>query len=236
MTDLHTHILPGMDDGAKTVEESLTLLRIERDQGVDTVVLTPHFYPQREGINGFLARREEAMVRLQEAMDACTLDSPSFPKVLLGAEVLWRSDLLDEEDLDKLCIAGTKNLLLELPFFSWNSQMIDQLYDMIGQTGITPIIAHLERYLSLQPKALIEEILALEIPVQISAEILKHPLRRSGAMNLLKSGRAHLLASDCHDSAQRIPNLAAGMEIVRRKLGDSFVQDLSACADRLVGK
>ena len=57
MTDLHTHILPGMDDGAVSVETSLEMLRMERDQGVDAVVLTPHFYRDRERPEQFLARR-----------------------------------------------------------------------------------------------------------------------------------------------------------------------------------
>ena len=57
MTDLHTHILPGMDDGARSAEESIHLLRLEWEQGVRRVALTPHFYPQREGLEEFLHRR-----------------------------------------------------------------------------------------------------------------------------------------------------------------------------------
>lgn len=216
------------------MEESLALLRMEQNQGVDTVVLTPHFYPHRESINDFLARREKAAGRLQEAICACEQDSPAIPQLLLGAEVMWRSDLRDGDGVDKLCIMGTKKLLLELPFSTWTVQMIDQMYDMMGRTGITPIIAHLERYLLLQPKALIQEILSMGVPVQISAEILLHPLQRSGAMKLLKSGQAHVLASDCHDCRMRVPNLATGMEVLRRKLGDSAVKELAACADRLM--
>ena len=67
MTDLHTHILPGMDDGARTVKESLKMLRMERSQGVDTVVLTPHFYRDYETPEHFLQRREES-VRVLETV------------------------------------------------------------------------------------------------------------------------------------------------------------------------
>lgn len=230
MTDLHTHILPGMDDGAKTVEESLALLRMQQSQGVDTVVLTPHFYPNKENVDSFLARRDEAVKRLQDALDAA--EEP-LPELLLGAEVLWRSDLIEWERREELCISGTRNLLLELPFTPWDGRMIDRLYDMIGHTGITPIIAHLERYLPLQSKAMIQEILSLGVPVQISAGILTHPLQRNGAMKLLKNGQAHLLASDCHDCVRRVPDLAAGLEIVRRKLGEQCARELINCADEL---
>ena len=70
MTDLHTHILPGMDDGAKTPEESLQMLRMERDQGVDTVVLTPHFYRDRERPEWFLARRRASAEALRQEAEA----------------------------------------------------------------------------------------------------------------------------------------------------------------------
>ena len=54
MTDAHTHILPAMDDGAKDLGTSLAMLRASREQGVDTVVLTPHYYPQKESVESFL--------------------------------------------------------------------------------------------------------------------------------------------------------------------------------------
>lgn len=234
MTDLHTHILPGIDDGAKTAEESLALLRMEKAQGVDTVVLTPHFYSEQESVDSFLMRREEAMKRLQSAIDNSAMEQTSLPRLMLGAEVLWRSDLVEWERLDELCISGTRNLLLELPFVTWTGQMIDRLYDMIGCTGITPIIAHLERYLSIQPKSIVQEILELGVPVQISAEILVHPLLRRGAMKLLKKRQVHLLASDCHDCTQRVPNLAVGMDVVRKKMGERTARELCDNADRLV--
>lgn len=234
MTDLHTHILPGIDDGAAEVEDSLAMLELQRSQGVDTVVLTPHFYSDREEIDSFLLRRGRAMAQLESAIAARAEEQPPLPRLLLGAEVAWRSDLIEMERLGELCIEGTRNLLLELPFTPWNAAMIDRLYDMIGRTGITPIIAHLERYLNIQPKTLVREVLRLGAPVQVSAGILMHPLQRSGAMKLLKSGRANLLASDCHDCLRRPPDLAAGMEIVRKKLGDCVARELCAYADGLV--
>ena len=234
MTDLHTHILPGIDDGAATVEESLAMLELQRSQGVDTVVLTPHFYSDREDIDCFLLRRGRAMAQLERAIAVRTEQQPSLPRLLLGAEVAWRSDLIEMERLDELCIVGTRNLLLELPFTLWNAKMIDRLYDMIGSTGITPIIAHLERYLPIQPKPLVQEVLRLGVPVQVSADILLRPLMRREAIKLLKNGQAHLVATDCHDCTQRAPVLAAAMEVVGKKLGRQCVRELCACADGLI--
>ena len=230
MTDLHTHILPGMDDGAATVEESLAMLELQQRQGVDTVVLTPHFYSDREKIDRFLARRRQAMDQLEDTIAARAEELPALPRLLLGAEVAWRSELIEMERLDELCIAGTRNLLLELPFTTWNAKMIDRLYDMIGSTGITPIIAHLERYIHIQPKPLVQEVLRLGAPVQVSADILLPPLMRWEAITL----QAHLVATDCHDCTQRAPVLAAAMEVVGKKLGRQCVRELCACADGLI--
>ena len=80
MTDLHTHILPGMDDGAKTVEQSLQMLQMQLEQCVDTVVLTPHFYRERETVEEFLSRRGKAMAQLTAALPA------NAPQLLLGAD------------------------------------------------------------------------------------------------------------------------------------------------------
>ena len=88
MTDLHTHILPGMDDGAPDVETSLAMLREEARQGVDTVVLTPHFYRDRERPEHFLARRARAADRLNSAIQALPGEERrAMPRLILGAEV-----------------------------------------------------------------------------------------------------------------------------------------------------
>lgn len=225
-----------MDDGASTVEESLAMLEAQYAQGVNTVVLTPHFYPKREEVDRFLIRREQSVSTLKQAIAARTQEQPPIPNILVGAEVAWRSDLVELDCLNELCIEGTRNLLLELPFSPWNGTMIDSLYDMVGYTGITPIIAHLERYIRIQPKSLVQEVLRLGFPVQISAGILLRPLMRRDAIRLLKNGQGYLLASDCHDCEDRVPNLAAGLDVVRRKLGAQCALDLCDCAKSLVYK
>lgn len=61
MIDFHTHILPGLDDGAKTLDESIQLLKMEEEQGVDTIVFTPHYYHEREDLKSFLQRRASVL-------------------------------------------------------------------------------------------------------------------------------------------------------------------------------
>lgn len=235
MTDLHTHILPGMDDGAKDAQMSIDMLRAQRDQGVDTVVLSPHFYGDRERVEQFLSRRKKSFEELTAQIAALPPEeAEGLPRLILGAEVAWRSDLVECERLDELCIGQTKNLLLELPFVPWSTQMFNQIYDLMGRTGITPVIAHLERYLKIQNPKHIREVVDMGVTIQISAEILCHPWAGRKAMKMLQLGQAHLLATDCHDLTHRSPNLKQGLDAVCRKLGEERVVDLLLCADDLV--
>ena len=235
MTDLHTHILPGMDDGAKDSETSLAMLRMQRDQGVDTVVLTPHFYRERELPAHFLERRSKAARHLAEAITALPEEERSaLPALALGAEVAWVPGLSDWPELERLCLGRSQTFLLELPSSPWTDQMIHQLYDLPGRTGLTPIIAHLERYLNTQKRQHIQAVLSLGVPVQVSAEPLLHPFQRGTVLKMLREGQAQLLASDSHNLSTRKPNLGPGMEVVRRKLGDRMADSLAARSDRLL--
>lgn len=235
MTDLHTHILPGMDDGARTVEESLELLRMERGQGVDTVVLTPHFYRDQENPKHFLKRREAAALNLGRAIGGLSQEErKALPALRLGAEVAWWPNLADCEELSELCIGNSKHMLLELPFVPWNDRMLDQLYDFFGRTGITPVIAHLERYLKIQKPEYIRDVQTLGVPIQISGDILLRPMARGGALKLLKQRGDFLLASDCHNCTTRKPNLEPALAVLRKKLGGDRVEAMLRFGDELV--
>lgn len=237
MIDVHTHILPGLDDGAKTPEISLKMLRMERDQGVDTVVLTPHFYRYRERPEWFFERRMKSCLQLreylQEQVDEAEIET--LPNLVLGCEVAWVPNLAEWDCLPELCIGNTKNLLLELPFTPWNDMLSRQIYDLMGKTGITPVIAHLERYLKIQPWERVAEILSLGVPVQISADAFLKLFTRKNSFNALTQW-AHIVASDCHDTDKRLPCLGPAMEIIQRKLGEAAVKEIERYTKEIVGQ
>lgn len=221
MTDTHTHILPRMDDGAKSVDMSLTMLRMEGEQGVDTVVLTPHFYRRQESPEEFIARRRRAADELAKALDALPEEERrTLPRTCLGAEVAWVPNLQELPRLEELCLGGSKYILVELPMGPWDRSMVDQLYSFTGRTGLTMVLAHMERYLKSQRPELLDDVLALGAPVQVSAGPLLRTLTRGPALRLLGEGKGRLLISDCHDLTTRPPNLGPGMKTVARKLGD----------------
>lgn len=216
MTDLHTHILPGMDDGAHDAATGLQMLRMEREQGIDLVALTPHFYSDRESAAAFLRRRAAAQARLEEAISTAP-DASALPRRILGAEVAWTPYLDRMERLDELCYAGSSYLLLELPFAVWNSDMFRTLYTLMERTGVTPVIAHIDRYWGLVDRAQMAELLSMGLPVQLSAAALTNLRTRFAALRLLRQGKAQLLISDAHGDRQRPPNIGAAMNVLRRR-------------------
>lgn len=205
--DLHSHILPGIDDGSKNAEMSLNMLRAAGQQGVQQIAATPHYYPV-ESVSDFLERRNRAAEELKAVMAAA---GEQLPRVVVGAEVAYRPGIGYEEDLRRLCIGGTEFLLLELPFAPWGSEVVRDICNMVCARGITPILAHLERYLKLQKKKMLAEVLRQGVLVQMNAEAVLERRTRSAALKMLKNGTVHLLGSDCHNLTTRKPNLGDGV-------------------------
>lgn len=235
MTDLHTHILPGMDDGACSVEESITMLRMEQEQGVDAVVLTPHFYSNQETAESFLLRRSQSFSELTRLLEQLPEDERSaLPTLYLGAEVAWRSELLEKDELPLLCIGQTKNMLVELPFSPWTDATVKQLYELMVCFGITPIIAHLERYLGSQNPKIVKKLLDLDVPIQISCAAWDGFFERRKAMKLLRSGHSCVIATDCHNCTTRPPDMGGAVRFLKRKAGGTLLEEFVRCADELV--
>ena len=213
MTDLHTHILPGMDDGAQDLKTALDMLDMLARQGVDTVALTPHFYRSREHISDFLTRRGKAWDKLLKALEGL-----KHPRLILSAEVGYVPGMADWPELDQLCYAGGKLLLVEPPMSPWNDEMFRQLYAIEGRRGITPMIAHIDRYFGLQPKDRIEQLLDMGFPVQAGTESLLHSVGRSKTLKLLTAYGA-VPVSDCHNTDSRPPNWESALRVMAKKLG-----------------
>ena len=198
MIDSHTHILPGMDDGAQTLRESLAMLRRCMAQGVDTVVLTPHFYPARESVESFFARREEAFARLRSAV------TEDLPRLVLGAEVAWCPGLERMEELPRLTMGDSNYLLLEMPHMAWTQEELNGVRDLLLDGRVMPVIAHVERFLWLQRRGQYQSLSQLEVPMQLSADMFRKPFGGMIARRLLRSG-VWTIGSDCHDLSARPP-------------------------------
>ena len=142
MMDFHSHVLPGMDDGSRSVEESIGMLHQMAVQGVNRVAATSHFYAFQESPESFLSRRAEAAACLKEAMER----EEGLPEIHLGAEVRYYEGMSRTEALHEMVIEGTRLLLLEMPFTAWNERMLYEVRELEDNLRCTVLIAHIERY------------------------------------------------------------------------------------------
>ena len=210
--DMHGHFLPGMDDGCKDVQEAVALLRYSYSTGVRMMFATPHYYPI-ESVEDFLRRRQESYDALQAYIAASGITD--IPQILLGAEVAYRQGIGNVEDLHKHCLGSSRYLLLELPFEKWSNTLLRDVSNICCARGITPVFAHIERYIPMQSADTLSRVLQLDGLVQINAgTLLKFPgnLR---CKRLIRQGTAHLLGSDCHNMEARKPNLHLAQEKLR---------------------
>lgn len=226
MIDFHTHVIPDIDDGSRSVCESIQMLRMSADMGVDTIVATPHFYAGQKSISEFISRRKHAFDSL---MEACAAEAEAeVPDIVLGAEVEFFPGMSGEADISLLCIADTRYMLLEMPFEPWSRRTMNEVRALLSVYGINPIIAHIERYFSIQGNDTINGLLDMEVPVQINGSYLINTQSRRKALKLFKENCAHLLGSDCHNMTSRKPNLDKACEIIKRKLGNEKLNQIEA--------
>ena len=220
IVDFHSHVLPGMDDGSKSVEMSLEMLRREAEQGIRQVIATPHFYPWAEHPEQFLERRALAAENLQKALEI----HGGLPDVILGAEVRYFSGICYSDWLPALTIGGKKCILIEMPDVPWTDGMLGELADIYEKHNFIPVIAHLDRYVGLfRNRGIPERLTDLPILVQANASFFLQPGTGWLAMKMLRKEQIHLLGSDCHNLTDRAPNLGPALEKIRKKLGNDAV-------------
>lgn len=230
--DFHTHVLPGIDDGSTSLEESIELLRMEREQGIDHVVATPHFYAQHDSPERFLERRERAKEKLLEEMEK----HPDMPKLSIGAEVYFFRGISDSELLPKLTIDNKRFILIEMPMSEWTDSMYSEIEAIYTQRGITPIMAHMDRYIAPFHTHKIPEKLA-ELPVLVQANasfFLKGGLTSRLAFRLLKEDKIQLIGSDCHNLTTRAPRIGDAFDAIRKKLGEETAFRICECGESVL--
>lgn len=202
MTDFHTHILPGMDDGAKNPEMALAMLQMEAEQGIDTVVLTPHFYADKESPEQFLKRREKAFSELQGASGKL-----QGIELVLGAEVYCFPNMSQCEALYDLRIQGTEYILLEPPFTPWSDYLLLEMEQTGDFLGLTPVVAHVDRYMRMfGDKHLIDRVLDRGMLVQFNTKAFTDAKFRKMAQKCVKKEKVAFFGTDCHNTDTRAPN------------------------------
>ena len=222
MIDLHSHILPGVDDGSQSIEMSLQMLQTAFKSGVDTVVSTSHCYPRaEENIESFLARREHSFKKLKNEMSGIE----NIPEIVLGCEVNVTTDIAEMKNIGKLRIQGTDYILVEMPHGHWKEWMIDTVYKLT-LLGHKPIIAHIDRYMS-HNSELLKALFELDVIYQVNTDLFIDRRMKKFTDKLLDAGRLHVLGSDMHNLTSRKPNFPEACEIITKRYGKSFIDDVT---------
>ncbi len=220
MIDLHSHILPGLDDGARTQDEALAMAREWVAAGVTTLACTPHSEPHIPKSSLAIA-----VDRLQGALDAAGIPL----RLILGIEVFLEPDMasLIQRDV-AFTLGGTRYMLVELPFEVWPPHTEQTLFEL-QLRGVTPILAHPERYRAVQTRPeRVAPLVERGVLMQVTAYSVTGRGGREfqkAAETLLRHGHVHLIASDSHRPGQPA-NLPQAMVAAAKIVGEAGARAL----------
>ena len=225
MIDIHSHILPGVDDGAKNLEQSLEMARQAVNDGIRIMVATPHLFKGRTFDLSQLNNKEvilQHVAQLRQKLSEAAIPLEIIPgcDFPLGFESLKRLD-----DGRALTINDAKRyLLLELPDTSLPPAM-EEICFQLQSKGITPIITHPERHLIMQEMPYkLKRLIDLGCLVQMTGNSLTGWFGRRVkkiSRQLVKLGYVHLLATDAHDPKGRPPLLSQAVTELSRLIGEN---------------
>ena len=211
LVDYHAHILPGCDHGSDGTEVSKRQLEAAKQAGIETVCATSHFYPDRENLDRFLSRRAECYEKLKTVKG-------DFPKIRLGAEVLLCEGFEEFENLDRLCLEGTNELLFEMPMYRWSAALKNTVLELNSRKDIRLVMAHADRY----PVNEVREFIRAGIPLQLNVESFLSFRKRAKGIEWLERGYAVRLGSDIHGAKKLYSPWLKSKKYITKKLHESI--------------
>lgn len=220
MLDMHCHLLPGIDDGSDSVETTIKMLQMLRDQGVTQVAATPHFYAGDCRPEDFLQRREQSLSALAGL--------EGLPEILPGAEVAYFDSMGQCTVLQELAIGRTGLVLVEMPFADWSARMISELERLKFRQGLQPVLAHVERYRGkTQLAKFLPQLEEIGVAMQCNAEAFLDRASCRWATAMVKKGYVQFLGTDAHNLTGRAPRYGQAVAVLQKKLPAERVAQLT---------
>lgn len=233
MIDLHCHILPGMDDGAKDMEQAVRMAELAVRDGIHTIVATPHYQSE-----GFKCERDLIRKKVEEFNQE--LQQREIPlTVLPGMEPHIRVDFLDQLQKGELLTLDPieKYVFVELPFRQ-QPPNLEQFFFQILLAGYVPIIPHPERTVYFQERpVLLYQLVKQGVLTQVNAGSLTGLFGKKVqryTREIVESGLLHLIATDAHDDRRRSPKLSEAYDEIARIAGKEFALDLQQNAEAVI--
>lgn len=224
LIDIHSHMLPGVDDGADSFEMSMRMLQCAAGDGITGVILTPHNKPGRRQMPfSKLACRAEklrAMLRKENIN----------MELYLGSELYYRSGLLEEIESGQAgTMAGSRYVLVEFDPLAEYDYIRNGIYSLTTG-GYYPILAHVERYQNIcTAKDGIDDLVEMGCYIQVNAGSIlgkSGPRAKRFVKNILKQHQVHFVATDAHDLKKRAPYLSDCADHIRRRFGEDYCREL----------
>lgn len=224
MIDIHTHLLPGVDDGARDMEQSLEMIRAGIEDGIEAALVTPHVLDPLDE-----AADREYLRKFEELRDRVEREQLSL-RLFLGSEIMFRFGLEEIGTLKVTTFNGNgRYFLVEVPAMMFPDAFESTMFRLRVE-GLVPILAHPDRYPQLiRTPERIHRLVAQEILLQLDAGTLVGPRRSPSfrvARDLIERGMAHFVASDAHDPVRRPFALSRARAVVEGLAGSEMAHRL----------
>ena len=233
LVDIHSHILPGVDDGASNTAESIEMLKIAYEQGIRTIVATPHYGKFSDNFDSETIKKVVAF--LQKTAQKLKLNM----KILSGNEIYYSSDIIEDLNEGKaLCLGDGKCVLIEFAISTDYATIVAACREL-KQAGYQPIIAHAERYISLHDIDNVKKLKNEGALIQVNADMLTEPPAKEekktifnkkqridmvsdfkqAAWELVQSELVDFIATDAHNATYRKPVMRDALQVIEKTLG-----------------
>ena len=223
MIDIHTHVLFGLDDGAQTLDESMTIIKKYLENGYKGVVATPHHY------NGKYLPSKEAIIKSRQTILNKLKNQNINFEIYLGNEIFLDENTIHElENHEVFTLADSKYVLIEFPFLGKVTYAPSLIYQ-IQLSGYIPVLAHVERYqVTKEEFDFIEKIYKTGALFQINLSSLKNENSQEYKManKLLDKDMIQLVGTDTHSPERRNPDVKKELEYLKNKMGQNWYNEV----------
>lgn len=224
MIDIHCHILPEVDDGSRSLNESIEMALIAREQGIKKIVNTSHYHPD------FRYKKGEELLKELKDFNNVLKENMIDIEVLIGNEIYYTKDLIKQiDELDFYTLNNSRYILIELPPTNFPSDLCNIVYELKEKNYI-PVFAHVERYIEVQENPdLIYDVINAGAIIQINSHSI---LGKSGKElqrtcdTLINRNMVHVVGTDAHRSKRRTPIFLDAYKYVCEKYSKGIADNL----------
>lgn len=222
--DIHTHILPGVDDGAHNMDETVSMLKMAYEEGILTIIATPHYASGKNSVQ--IEKLQEK--RMQVEVEAKKIDREF--EILLGNELFYSDSVIqDLKEGKALTLAKSRYVLVEFTPSTSYEKIRTAIHKLV-LAGYAPIIAHVERYQCLYRKQeLLEALIELGAYIQMNIGSLIggfFNMEVSNNKKMVGLGLVHFFGSDCHNLVNRVPRMESGLVQLRKKVDHELLEQI----------